>query len=588
MKITTWLTQLVGEQFEANGVDAKFGVVRKSDRPDLGQFQCNGALAAAKEVKQNPRELGQKIVDQLASNPLFSLVTIAGPGFINLTLSDEVLVEKIEHLRSDDRLGYPAVADPESILVDYGGANVAKPMHVGHLRAAIIGESLKRLAKFIGHEVLGDVHLGDWGLQMGMLIAEMEERNPDLPYFDETHSGPYPEESPVTIDELAEIYPTASAKAKESIAMLARSRKATQALQDGHAGYTALWQHFVNVSVAELKTDYAELNVDFDLWLGESDTREIMPQMITDLEQQGHAVPSEDALIIDVSKEDDNRDLPPLILRKSDGAVLYGSTDLATIVQRVRDYSPDRILYIVDRRQSDHFLQVYRAAYKTGIAPESMELTHVDFGTMNGKDGRPFKTRSGGTMRLRALLEMVYDAATQKLDEAEYAKDLDPDERTRVSEIVGVAALKFADLSNHRSKNYVFDLDKFFSFEGRTGPYLLYSTVRASSILGRAAKEGFVPGPLLPPASEAERSLMLMLLELPDAIDKAFDEYVPHPLCEYAYELANSYNRFNHEHYVMSEPNKKQQASWLAMTELFIKVETQVLDLLGIDVPKRM
>ncbi|MEM7127111.1 MAG: arginine--tRNA ligase [Chloroflexota bacterium] len=588
MSILNWLTELMGEQFNQIGLDASYGAVVKSDRPDLAQFQCNGALAAAKAAKQKPRDLALSITERLESMEHFSEVTIAGPGFINLKLKDSVLLHWIEKVNRDDRLGCPAADPSEMIIVDYGGANVAKPMHVGHLRAAIIGESIKRQAQFLGHQVVGDVHLGDWGLQMGMLIAEMAERTPELPYFDPDFSGPYPGESPVTIDELAEIYPTASGKAKEDIGMLHRSRQATQELQDGRPGYMALWQHFVDVSVAELKVDYARLNVYFDLWLGESDTQPVLPDMIAHLQEAGHVRESDDALIIDVVKPDDNHELPPLILRKSDGAVLYGSTDLATILMRVRDYKPERVVYVVDRRQSDHFAQVFRAAYKTNIAPDSMELTHVDFGTMNGKDGRPFKTREGGALRLSNLLEMVYDAARQKLDEVEVGGDLDGEEKESVAKLVGVAALKFADLSNHRSKNYVFELDKFFSFEGRTGPYLLYTTVRAKSLLGRANAAGATLGTIGKPASDLERNLLLSFLDLPEVLNKAFADYAPHHLCEYAYTLATQFNRFYHEHHIMTEADLEQQGAWLALTDLFVRMEEQVLTLLGIEVPEKM
>lgn len=588
MSLTQYLTEIVSDQFAAHGLDRKYGAVIRSDRPDLGQFQCNGALAAAKVAKKKPRDLAQIITEALESLGIFRQVSVAGPGFVNLNLKDELLLQWVQKVRNDERLGCVEVSTPETIIVDYGGANVAKPMHVGHLRAAIIGESLKRMARYLGHNAIGDVHLGDWGLQMGMLIAELAERMPELPYFDPHHAEPYPDQPPVSIDELAQIYPEASAKAAESPEMLQRARQATQELQEGRPGYLALWQHFVDVSVAELKADYDRLNVHFDLWLGESDTRDVLSEMMAHLVEAGQARESDDALVIDVVEPGETHELPPLMLRKSDGAVLYGTTDLATILTRVRDYQPDRILYVVDRRQSDHFNQVFRAAYKTGIAPESMELTHVDFGTMNGKDGRPFKTREGGNMRLRDLLELVQNAARQKLEEVEVGGELNGEEKEQVTQLVGVAALKFADLSNHRSKNYVFDLDKFFSFEGRTGPYLLYTTVRAKSLLTRAAAAGVQPGDIVQPASEIERTLLLGLLEFPDWINKAFADYTPHHLCEYAYALATNFNRLYHEHHILTEEDKAQQASWLALTALFAKVEEQVLTLLGIEVPEKM
>jgi arginyl-tRNA synthetase len=586
--LRTKLTRLVAEAFAAAGLDPSLGEVVVSARPDLGQFQCNGALPAAKAAKVNPRELAQRVVEHLGHPDVFREVSLAGPGFINLTLTDAYLAAHAQATAEDGRLGCAPVATPCRIVLDYGGPNIAKPMHVGHLRAGIIGESLKRLARFLGHDVVGDVHLGDWGLQMGMVIAELHRRRPELPYFDPASAGPYPVDSPVTAAALEEIYPTASQRAKTDPEFAEAARQATFELQRGRTGYRALWRHLVAVSVAELKADYARLEVDFDLWLGESDAQAWIPDLIARLRSQGQARESEGALIVDVAEPGDTREVPPLLLLKSDGAALYGTTDLATLDQRVKELHAELVLYVVDKRQSDHFLQVFRAAKKTGVVPAAVGLEHIGFGTMNGPDGKPFKTRAGGVMKLRDLLDLVTDKARERLREAGVARDYPEEEVERIARLVGVATLKYADLSNHRAKDYVFDLERFSAFEGRTGPYLMYTAVRTRSILRKAAEAGLTPGALVPPADEVERGVLLALAKLPDVLGGAFENRAPNILCDYAFELATTFTRFYQEHHILSETDPARQASWLGLCDLTARTLIHALDLLGIGVPERM
>jgi arginyl-tRNA synthetase len=585
------LSARLGDAFAAAGYDRGHGQVADSSRPDLAQFQCNGAMAAAKQRREKPREIAQRVIDELRAAPdaadVFRQVDIAGPGFINLSLTDTALAAQVSAAAGDPMLGCDAPQEPLKIFVDYGGPNVAKPMHVGHLRSSIIGDSLKRIARFAGHVVVGDVHLGDWGLQMGMLIAELARRRPELPYFDETKTVGFPEQSPVTIDDLQELYPQASQRAKADEAAMAAARAATRELQAGRPGYRALWRHFVDVSVAELRADFAALDIEFDLWLGESDVSDAIPPLLDRLRREGLAVISEGAEIIHVAEPGDKRELPPLILVKSDGAVLYGTTDLATIEQRVRQ-GADLVLYVVDKRQSDHFEQVFRAARKTGIAPPHVALEHAGFGTMNGKDGKPFKTREGGVMRLKDLIEIVTSKARERMAEAEVAVDYSEDEKERIARDVGIAALKYADLMNHRTKDYVFDLERFSAFEGRTGPYLLYAAVRIKSILRNAEERGFEAGKLAPPASAAERDLFLELSSFPDAVAAAFDTRAPNALAEYAFRLATALSRFYSEHHILREDDSAKRASWLGLMRCTAAVLERSLELLGLRVPERM
>jgi arginyl-tRNA synthetase len=545
-------------------------------------------LAAAKAYKSNPRKIAESVAEQLQRENTLESVSLAGPGFINLSVTDRALADHVASMASDQRLGIHGVAAPQKIVIDYGGPNVAKPMHVGHLRAAIIGESIKRIARFLGHDVLGDVHLGDWGLQMGMLITEVQRRQPDLVYFDANLTGPYPRDSPVSLSDLEEMYPAASARAQEDPAAMEAARQATFDLQQGRPGYRALWQHFHDVSIAGLEADYAQLGVEFDLWLGESDTQGRLAPLVERLRVDGHARESEGALVMDVALPDDKSEIPPLMLLKSDGAVLYSTTDLATIDQRMDELNADSLIYVVDNRQADHFRQVFRAARKSCVVGPSVLLDHAGFGTMNGKDGKPFKTRAGGVMKLKDLMELVTEKATERMVELEVAKDYPDDEKAAIARMVGLATLKYADLMNHRTKDYVFDLDRFSSFEGRTGPYLLYTAVRTKSILRKAEERGIQGGDILPAASDLERDVMLKLTELPDILELAFAGRAPNHLCEYGFTLATAFNRFYHEHHVLREENAAQQASWIALSEVFVRTLGLALELLGIEVPERM
>jgi len=587
--LRTHLTSIVAEAFEASDLDRSYSEVVVSNRPDLCQFQCNGALAAAKRHKTDPRRIAEAVISKIdPSSEVFREATLEGPGFINLTVTDEYLTGCIEAMASDARFGSDMTTRPERIIIDYGGANIAKPLHVGHLRPAIIGESIKRMARHLGHDVIGDVHLGDWGLQMGMVISELARRQPDLPYFDADYGGAYPPGSPVTVMDLEEIYPEVSARAKNDPETMEAARKATYELQQGRPGYRALWKRIYDVSVADLREHYANLGVDFDLWLGESDTHDRIPALLEDLKRGGWAYTSEGALIVDVAEPGDNKRIPPIMLATSDGSVLYGTTDLATLDQRVKDIGPDLILYVVDGRQSDHFTQVFRSAHRTGIAPRSLRLEHIGFGTMNGSDGKPFKTREGGVLRLKDFVQMLTDKALDLMTVSDIAKNYDMAERMEIARMVGMATLKFGDLMNHRTKNYVFDLDRFASFEGYTGPYLLYTGVRIKSILRNAAEKGIEPGPILTPASGIERKVLLMIAELPDALTRAFENRAPNHLCEYAYNVASPFNNFYHEHHIMREEDKRRQTSWLGLSRATLKALELAMDLLGIEVPERM
>jgi arginyl-tRNA synthetase len=580
------LCAIVGEAFAAEGLSAGLGKALPSDRPDLAQFQCNGALAAAKLAKTNPRALAGKIAERLKANPLFAKVDIAGPGFLNLDVADAILSERAGAMAADEELGAPQTGGGRTVIVDYGGANVAKPMHVGHLRTAIIGDSLKRLFRANGWNVVGDVHLGDWGLQMGQLISEIELGRPDLPYFDAGFCGPYPDEPPVTMDDLSLLYPKASAACKESPERLEAARRATHDLQSGRPGYLALWRHFVNVSMVGLKREYGSLGVEFELWKGESDAEPLIGPMVEDLKARGFAVPSEGALVVPVAREDDKKEIPPLLLVKSDGAALYGTTDLATIVDRVKAYDPELVLYVVDQRQHGHFEQVFRAAEKCGLKGNAA-LEHIGFGTMNGADGKPFKTRAGGVLKLFDLIAMATAEAEKRIAEAGLGADYSPEERTEIAKTVGIAALKFADLSNYRLTDYVFDLERFTRFEGKTGPYLQYAAVRTNSILRKAEGEGFaVAAPEV--NSAEERALVLKLLALPDAMIAAEEMRAPNLLCDYAFTLAQEYSRFYAAHHILSEQDEHLRASRLGLCKLTVASLIKVLSLLGIDVPPKM
>ncbi|MEP3247814.1 MAG: arginine--tRNA ligase [Sneathiella sp.] len=581
------LSALVGEAFANCDLDPALGRVVVSQRRELGQFQCNGALAAAKAAKKNPREIAESIVAVLGESDNFSELSLAGPGFINIRLSDAYLKSHFEELAADPYFGTRAGHKAETVIVDFGGPNVAKAMHVGHLRATIIGESLRRLRGFMGDTVVSDVHFGDWGLPMGLLIKEIERAQPDLPYFDKDLAGPYPDVSPVTVDELQVLYPAASTRSKEEPAFLETARAAIFELQQGRPGYKALWQHMLDISVAETKIDFDLLGAHFTEWNGEADTNDLIPPMLERLEKEGYSELSEGAVVVRVAEDGDKKEMPPLILQKSDGAVMYGTTDLATLEMRERDHTPDRILYVVDARQSLHFEQVFRAARKCKSINEKAHLEHVGFGTVNGKDGKPLKTRDGGVIRLRSLIEDAISEARKTVLEAGLDEKFEAAELENIATKVGIAAIKFADLSNQRMSNYVFDLERFTKFEGKTGPYQMYAAVRIKSMLRKASEQGLSEGPLALSA-DAERNLLLALSQLPEAVQAAADKNAPHILCDHVYALTQEFNAFYHDCHVLGEKDETIRASRLTLCAVTLRQIETVLNLLGIDVPDRM
>ncbi len=574
------LSRIAGEAFAGEGLDAGLGLVTLSDRPDLCQFQCNGALAAAKQAKANPRAIAEKIAARLKADARFAKIEIAGPGFINLDLTDAALGELLGQPRAPD------TGKDKTLVIDFGGPNIAKPMAVHHLRSSIIGDCLQRLYRANGWKVISDVHLGDWGLQMGQLLSEVELRGLAPVYFDAASTGPYPDTSPVTMEDLEEIYPAASAACKADPARLEKARRATVELQDGRPGYRALWKHFVAVTEAGVSREFASLGVKFDLWNGESSVHDLIGPMLDDLKARGLSETSEGALVVPVAEEVDKKPMPPLILVKSEGGVLYGTTDLATIIERVRDYDPDLILYVVDHRQHQHFEQVFRAAHKAKLGGKA-HLEHVGYGTMNGADGKPFKTRAGGAMKLYDLIAMAKVESNSRLAEAGLGADYSAEEKDRIAAQVGIAAIKFADLSNHRTTDYVFDLERFSKFEGKTGPYLQYAAVRIQSILRKAKDQGFETGA---PAihSPEERALILQLLLEADVMAAAEDKRAPNMLCDYAFELAQRFSRFYSAHHIMSETDTDLRAARLGLCARTLGALTRILGLLGIEVPERM
>ncbi len=584
----TQLVDLISQQlagaFERAGFDPAYGKATLSNRPDLCEYQCNGALPAAKVYHKAPMQIAQAVAEALSGCELFEHVEAVHPGFLNMKVSGAYLAEHLEKMRQDARLGVPEEPTPKTIVLDYGGPNVAKPLHIGHLRSAIIGESVKRIDRWFGNKVIGDIHLGDWGLQMGLIIAQLQDDQPGLPYFDDGFTGDYPETAPFTISELEKIYPAASARSKEDEAFAARAHDATYELQNGKRGYRALWKHILNVSVADMKRNYEKLDVHFDVWYGESDAQPYIPKMLKIIEQKQLAVESEGALVVPVQEDTDTKDIPPCILVKSDGATLYATTDLATILQRAEDFKPDRIFYLTDKRQNLHFEQVFRVARKAGLVPETTELQHVGFGTMNGKDGKPFKTRAGGVMRLETLIADITDFIRGKIQENQTVAD---DELDRTAAQIALAALKYGDLSNLATKDYVFDLDRFASFEGNTGPYILYTIVRIKSIL--AKYDGDVSqAALLAPASQEQKDLMLVLARLQDSLTAAYRDSLPNVICAYIYELAGAANKFYHDVRIISEPDAAQKASYVALMDLTRRALETCIELLGFSAPERM
>ncbi|MCR5546247.1 MAG: arginine--tRNA ligase [Lachnospiraceae bacterium] len=571
--------------FEANGIDTKYAFVSLSNRPDLCEYQCNGALPAAKEYHKAPMEIAESIAASLESESMFESVEACKPGFLNIKLDASFIASYLNEMAKDEgRFGLEEAKNPKTVIIDYGGANVAKPLHVGHLRSAVIGESIKRLKRFVGDKVVGDVHLGDWGLQMGLIITELSLRQPDLCYFDENYEGEYPSEPPFTISDLEEIYPTASGKSKEDDEFKAAAMKATAELQQGRRGYRALLSHILNVSVTDLKKNYDSLNVEFDLWKGESDAQPYIPDMVEKMKKDGYAYISEGALVVDVKEESDKKEIPPCMILKSDGASLYNTTDLATMVWREKDYQPDEYVYVVDKRQELYFTQVFRCAKKTKIVPEDTKLTFVGFGTMNGKDGKPFKTREGGVMRLSNLISDINEKMYEKIMENETMSD---EEARKTAKIVGLSAVKYGDLSNQASKDYVFDIDRFISFEGNTGPYILYTIVRMKSIITKYGSDA--SSYEIPVAeTESEKSLQLELAKFNSAILSAYEETAPHKICAYIYDLANAFNHFYHETKILAQEDEAKKGGYIRLLTLTKDVLECCIDLLGFEAPERM
>ena len=587
------IEQIVKAAFEESGYDGSYARISVSNRPDLCEYQCNGAMAAAKKYGKAPFMIADDVVAKLAGNTVFKSIESVKPGFINIILSEDFMSDYLNKMAGEDKFGYvPSVTD-KTVIVDYGGANAAKPLHVGHLRSAVIGESVKRIQRFAGNKVIGDVHLGDWGLQMGLIIEELRDRKPELPYFDENFIGEYPAEAPFTISELEEIYPAASAKSKENAEFLERAHNATLKLQSGDRACTAIWNHIMAVSKADLKKNYDNLNVSFDLWKGGSDAQPYIPDMIQDMIDKGLAYESQGATVVDIQEETDTKELPPCIIRKSDGAALYATSDLATLVERGKDFHPDRYIYLADKRQELHFTQVFRVAKKAGIVKPDADLTFLGFGTMNGKDGKPFKTRSGGVMRLVSLISDIQDAVLLKMNENSEKKgqtDIDKDEAEATAKIVGLAALKYGDLSNQASKDYVFDIDRFSSFEGNTGPYILYTIVRIKSILAKyKASSGDMNGLTIKLSpSDSEKNLALALVKFQEVVNSAYIENAPHKICQYIYDVSNAFNGFYHDTKILSETDEDKKKGYISLISLAKDILLTCIDLLGIECPERM
>ena len=581
------MAEELSEEYKKAGYDSSYGKVGVSNRPDLCEYQCNGAMAGAKAYKKAPFMIADDVVGNLADSKVFSMKEMVKPGFINLKVSEEFLADYLKEMEKDEKLGADTAKEPKTIVIDYGGPNVAKPLHVGHLRSAIIGESIKRIGRFVGHKVIGDVHLGDWGLQMGLIITELKHRQPELVYFDDSYTGEYPAEAPFTISELEEIYPCASGKSKEDEAYRQEALEATHLLQQGKPGYMALWNHIMSVSVTDLKRNYANLNVSFDLRKKESDAQPYIPDMVEMMKEKGFAYEDQGALVVDVKEETDTKEIPPCMLLKSDGASLYTTTDLATIVERMKLFQPDEILYVVDKRQELHFIQVFRCARKTGLVKEDTRLSFLGFGTMNGKDGKPFKTREGGVMRLENLIADIDEEMFTKIVENRSVRDKDARDTAK---IVGLAAIKYGDLSNQATKDYIFDVDRFTSFEGNTGPYILYTIVRIKSILNRYVEAGgnLEAGEILPASNGSEKNLMLQLSGFGSMIESAFEEKAPHKICAYIYEVSNAFNSFYHETKILSEENQAQKESYIRLLQLTKRVLETSIDLLGFEAPDKM
>ncbi len=580
------ISEEVKKAFAEAGYDEKLGMVTVSNRPDLCEYQCNGAMAGAKQYHKAPIMIATDVATRLAESDVFESVEAVNPGFLNMNIKGEWLSRYVDQMAGDDKFGID-MPEKKTIVVDYGGPNVAKPLHVGHLRSAVIGESIKRICRYLGHETIGDIHLGDWGLQMGLIMTELKERKPDLPYFDENFEGEYPKEAPFTIAELEEIYPTASGKSKEDDDYKARAMEATYKLQTGVRGYRALWDHIIAVSVTDLKRNYENLNVEFDLWKGESDVQDRIPGMVEYMKEGGYAHLDDGALVVDVKEETDTKEMPPCMILKSDGASLYNTTDLATIMDRMENYNPDKLIYLTDKRQDLYFEQVFRCARKTKLVTPETELVHIGFGTVNGKDGKPFKTREGGVMRLEYLISDINERMLARITEN---RQMEQAEAEAISKTVGLAAIKYGDLSNQASKDYIFDVDKFTSSEGNTGPYILYTIVRIKSILAKYEQQGGSLDNLkiMAPVNASSKTLMQELVGFAPTVMSAFDDVAPHKICAFIYALANAFNGFYHETKILVEPDEEKKRGYIALLVLTRKVLETSIDLLGFDAPEKM
>ncbi len=588
-KILDLITKEVEAAFEAAGYAQELGRVTVSNRPDLCEYQCNGAMTGAKRYKKAPVMIANDVAQALRENAVFSQVEAVAPGFLNLKIKESFLTAYLKEMEESEKFGLEMPAQKKKIIIDYGGPNVAKPLHVGHLRSAVIGESVKRIARYLGHTVIGDIHMGDWGLQMGLIITELKERQPQLPYFDEAYEGAYPAEAPFTISELEEIYPAASARSKVEPAYKEKAMEATYKLQSGVRGYRALWDHIIAVSVADLKRNYERLHVDFDLWKGESDVHDRIPGMVEYMKKEGYAYESDGALVVDVKEESDTREIPPCMILKSDGASLYNTTDLATIMERMEQIGPDAIIYVVDKRQELYFEQVFRCARKTGLVKPETALQFLGFGTVNGPDGKAFKTREGGVMRLETLIGDINERMYEKITSGEGEK-MSPEEARRTAEQAALAAVKYGDLSNQASKDYIFDIAKFSSSEGDTGPYILYTIARIKSILRKYAEQGGVPqaAALREAQSASEKSLMMELAGFQTMVETAFADTAPHKVCAYIYNLSNVFNHFYHEQNILKEEDAEKKAGWIALLMLTGAILETCIDLLGFSAPERM
>lgn len=591
-KFLKLISEEMGRAFKNAGYQEELGKVTVSNRPDLCEYQCNGAMAGAKLYKKAPIMIATDVAEQLKDSQVFSETSAVAPGFLNLKVKETFLMEYLQNMMSDSKYGVEVPENPKKIVIDYGGPNVAKPLHVGHLRSAIIGESVKRIARFMGHEVIGDIHLGDWGLQMGLIIYELQIRKPDLVYYDDNYEGEYPKEPPFTISELEEIYPTASGKSKEDSKYKEKAMEATFKLQSGVRGYRALWNHIIKVSVTDLKKNYDNLDVHFDLWKGESDVHDLIPSMVQYMKEEGYAYISDGALVVDVKEETDTKEIPPCMILKSDGASLYNTTDLATIMERMKKYSPDRLIYLTDKRQELYFQQVFRCARKTKLVKPETELLHIGFGTMNGKDGKPYKTRQGGVPRLENLIAEINEEMLRKIKENSETKgyEVNAEEAENTAKIVGLAAIKYGDLSNQPAKDYVFDVDRFTSFEGDTGPYILYTIVRIKSILAKYKEQGgrLESLKIADAKNAAEKALNMELAKFNSMMEAAYMESAPNKICSYIYDLANEFNRFYHETKILSEEDSTKKASWIALLVLTKNILETCIELLGFDSPERM